>query len=70
MTFRKQIRTIAGLAAVLTLLGLIAADTVHPKVALSLEDKLLLVSLISALLGVDLALNQIPVNLNGGQGDD
>lgn len=69
MTFRKQIRTVAGLAAVLTLLGLIALDTIHPEVALSLEDKLLLVSMVSALLGVDLAWNQLPVKLNGGEDD-
>jgi len=70
MTLRNKTRALAGLAAVLTLLGLIAADTVYPGISLSIEDKLLLVSLVSALLGIDIALNQLPVGFSGGGGDD
>jgi hypothetical protein len=72
MTVRKKARSLGGLAAILTLLGLIAADTIHPQISLSLEDKVILVSLISALLGVDLALKELPIKLNlkGGQDDE
>ena len=70
MTTRKRIRSIAGLAAVITLLGLIAADTIHPNIALSLEDKVILISLISALLGVDLALSEIPFTFKSADGGD
>ncbi|WP_143416426.1 hypothetical protein [Halobacterium hubeiense] len=69
MTLRKRARTVTGALAVITLLVLLAADTLDPGVTLVLEDKLLLVSLISALLGVDLALHQLP-SLGGGKGDD
>jgi hypothetical protein len=72
MNLKQKTRMLAGLAAVLTLLGLIAADTIHPQISLSLEDKVILVSLISALLGVDLALKELPIKLNlkGGQDDE
>lgn len=70
MTLRKQARTVTGALAVITLLVLLIADTIYPGVTLVLEDKLLLVSLISALLGVDLAIHQLPFTKNGGQGDD
>lgn len=81
MTAKRRIRSLAGFAAVITLLGLIAADTIHPNIALSIEDKAILISLISALLGVDLALHQLPIELSrrndargnagdGGQDDE
>lgn len=81
MTAKRRIRSFAGFAAVITLLGLIAADTIHPNIALSIEDKAILISLISALLGVDLALHQLPIELSrrndargnagdGGQDDE
>ncbi|UHQ96484.1 hypothetical protein [Natrinema halophilum] len=82
MSFKSRIRPLAGFAAVLTLLALMVADTVHPEITLTLENKVLLVSLISALLGVDIALDQLPVTIgrsqsqrqsegrNGGDGDD
>lgn len=62
----------------LTLLILMAADTIHPEITLSIENKVLLVSLISALLGVDIALDQLPITIgqrqreegNGGGEDD
>lgn len=79
MTARRRIRSLAGFAAVITLLGLIAADTIHPGISLSFQDKAILISLISALLGVDIALHQLPVEIapnrntsdsDGGQGDE
>ena len=70
MTLRNKTRALAGLAAVLTLLGLIAADTLSPAISLSIEDKLLLVSLVSALLGIDIALNQLPIEITGGDSDE
>jgi hypothetical protein len=70
MTLKNRTRSLAGLAAVITLLGLIAADTIHPEISLSLEDKVILVSLISALLGVDLALKNLPVKFAPGGQDN
>jgi hypothetical protein len=70
MTVRKKARSLAGLAAVLTLLSLIAADSIHPQISLSLENKVILVSLISALLGVDLALRELPIKLAPGGKDN
>ncbi|MDF9748383.1 hypothetical protein [Natrinema salsiterrestre] len=82
MTLKRRIRPLAGFAAVLTLLSLMVADTIHPEITLTLQNKALLVSLISALLGVDIALDQLPVTIgrtgtsqqnegsNGGDGDD
>lgn len=83
MSLKRRIRPLAGFAAVLTLLALMVADTIHPEITLTLENKVLLVSLISALLGVDIALDQLPITIgqtqtnqrqneerNGGDGDD
>jgi len=80
MTARRRLRSLAGFAAVITLLGLIAADTIHPDISLSFQDKAILISLISALLGVDIALQQLPIEIapnrttsksdDGDQGDE
>jgi len=80
MTARHRLRSLAGFAAVITLLGLIAADTIHPDISLSFQDKAILISLISALLGVDIALQQLPIEIapnrttsksdDGDQGDE
>jgi hypothetical protein len=80
MTARRRLRSLAGFAAVITLLGLIAADTIHPGISLSFQDKAILISLISALLGVDIALQQLPIEIapnrttsksdDGDQGDE
>lgn len=70
MNLRTRIRSVAGLAAVLTLLGPIVADTVDPAVTLSLEDKAILISLISALLGVDIALSELAPFTTGGRDDE
>lgn len=47
-------RRIGGLMALATLLALVAADTVSATITLDSGDKLLLVSIVSALLGVDI----------------
>lgn len=70
MTLKRRIRSLAGLAAVLTLLALMAADTIHPEITLTLENKVVLVSLISALLGVDIAWDQIPIGWTGSTSTD
>lgn len=70
MTLKSKTRSLAGLAAVITLLVLIGADTIYGGISLGIEDKLLLVSLISALLGADIALNEIPISFGGNGGND
>ena len=75
MNYRKRIRALTGGVAVLVLLGLISADTLFAGVTLTLADKALLVSLVSALLGIDIALTQAPISLqldtsaDSGDGD-
>ncbi|ELY22999.1 hypothetical protein C500_21085 [Natrialba magadii ATCC 43099] len=51
----------AGFATVITLLALIVADTVHPQIALGTDDKVILITLIGALLGVDRLLRELPL---------
>lgn len=58
-TTQQRLRSLAGLLAVITLLGLIVADTVLPEVTLTGADKGLLITLISALLGVDIATDRL-----------
>jgi len=76
MSLKRQIRFLTGGAAVLTLLGLVAAETIIDGVTLTLENKLLLISLISTLLSVDIALDQLPIDFGalvttqGREGDD
>jgi len=63
MSLKRQVRVLVGGVAVLVLLGLIAADTVSPTVTFATEDKLLVTSMITALLGIDIALNQLPISI-------
>jgi hypothetical protein len=63
MTLKRYIRTVTGGLAVVTVLALVVADTVHPNVTLAIEDKVLLVSLASTLLGLDFVLESIPIQL-------
>jgi hypothetical protein len=62
---RQRARSLAGVLAVVTLLGLIVADTVAPTVTLSVADKWLLISLISALLGVDIVSERLSPSVRG-----
>jgi len=61
MNLRKRAKAVAGLLAVIVLLGLIAADTVDASVTLTLEDKILLLSLIASLLGLDKLADALPL---------
>lgn len=80
MNLNQRIRSATGGLAVVVLLSLVVLDVVHPGITLSLEDKLFLASIASALLGVDFALNQGPLNVqiwsgtndqsSGGQDDE
>jgi len=70
MSLKRQIRVLVGGVAVLTLLALIIADTINPTVTFATEDKLLVTSLITALLGVDIALQELPISINTGGSDN
>lgn len=74
MSARSHARAVAGVASVLVFLGLVAADTVDPTISLSLDDKLILLSLIASLLGLDMLREQLPGLATSGQtnggGDD
>jgi len=70
MKFKQPIRSVTGGLAVVTLLVLVAADTLYPEITLSLEDKLLLASMASTLLGADFLLSQGPLNISIWQGSD
>jgi hypothetical protein len=72
MTWRKRARTLAGLAAALALVGLITADVLLPDVTFSIQDKAILLTLISGLLGVDLAIQNVELigGTSGGGTDD
>jgi len=70
MTVRKRARTVIGSVAAIVLLGLILADTLSAAITLSLLDKALLVSIISAMLGVDIALDQAPLPITFRAQDD
>lgn len=61
MKAKKRARALAGFAAVITLLALIVADTIHPEIALGTEDKVILITLIGALLGVDRLIKKLPL---------
>jgi len=69
MTLRKRARTTAGFLAVVTLLALVVADTLYQGVTLTGGHKFLLVALISALLGVDIAVSEL-VTLETSSEDD
>jgi len=58
MTNPKLVRRLAGVATLLVLLGLIVADTLYQSITLAATDKMLLVSLVSGLLAVDIAVQQ------------
>lgn len=70
MTLRQRIRTVTGGLAVVTLLALVAADTIYPGVTLGVEDKILLASVASVLLGLDLAIMQGPLNIRISRGEN
>lgn len=70
MSLRRRMRTLLGAATVVVLLLLIALDTLDPAVELSIEDKAILISLIAALLGLDLAMSNLPVTVEVRRKDE
>jgi len=73
MNLNQRIRSVTGGLAVVVLLGLFVADVVHPEITLTLEDKLFLASVASALLGMDFLFSQGPLTIsisNGLGGSD
>lgn len=68
MKAKKRARALAGFAAVVTLLALIVADTIHPEIALGNEDKVILITLIGALLGIDRLIKKLPLVERFGDG--
>ncbi|SEH60627.1 hypothetical protein SAMN05192561_11222 [Halopenitus malekzadehii] len=70
MRLRRQIKAIGGLATLLVFLGLVVADTVDAGVTLSVEDKVILLTLVGTLLGLDKLLEQIPGITVGGNKDE
>lgn len=60
MTARKRVKAVGGLVALLVFLGLVVADTVDPSITLSLEDKIVLLSLIASLLGLERLMEWLP----------
>jgi hypothetical protein len=80
----QRIRKIGGLLSLVVLLGLLAADTMSTGITLQPDDKFLLVSLVSALLGIDIlhkrtdaitaavtaGLEELSQSNNGGSDDD
>lgn len=72
MTLRQRARTAVGLLAGLALIALTVADATHRSVTLTLQHKALLIGLVSAGLGLDIALDQLGVTLVAGpqQGQD
>jgi len=79
-----RIRKISGLLSLSTLLVLVAADTIYAGITLDPNDKVLLVSMVSALLGVDILykrgeavsaavsafVSELNTNQSGGEDDD
>ncbi|WP_058366649.1 hypothetical protein [Haloparvum sedimenti] len=60
MTSRNRVKAIGGLAALLVFLGLVVLDTVDPNITLSIEDKIVLLSLIASLLGLERLMESLP----------
>ena len=73
MTLKQRIRTLTGGLAVVLLLSLVTIDAVDPNVTLGIADKLLLASVASVLLGVDLLFTEgllgSPLNITISRGD-
>ncbi|KDS91588.1 hypothetical protein FK85_00195 [Halorubrum saccharovorum] len=70
---RRQAKAIGGFVTLLVFLALVIADTIDAGVTLSLEDKVILLTLVGTLLGLDRLLEQLPgitVGLEGDRGDD
>ena len=70
MTWLRAARAIGGLLAIVTLLGLVAADVVYSKIILDESTLMLLLGIIGVLLGVDMLAGRLPIELTVGERDD
>lgn len=64
MPLAKKARVVVGVLSALTLLGLIIAEFFNPELQLTNKAILILLSLISASLGIDMALEQFPIQIS------
>lgn len=60
MGWIRKARAIGGLVSVFTLLSLLSAHVVHPRVEISLWVVSVLLSLVGALLAVDVFRQELP----------
>ena len=70
MTWLRAARAIGGLLAIVTLLGLVAADVVYSEIILGEGTLMLLLGIIGVLLGVDMLAGRLPIELTVGERDD
>jgi len=70
MSLLKKARAVAGLAAVLTLLGLFVAEFFMLDSSLNPERIQVLIILITALLGLDLVGDNLPLNITVSGNDE
>lgn len=63
----RTARAVGGLLAIVTLLGLVAADVLSPAVTLDPPELAVLLGVISALLGIDIVSERLPVTLTVGE---
>jgi len=69
MTWLRAARAIGGLLAIVTLLGLVAADVVYSEIILDEGTLMLLLGIIGVLLGVDMLAGRLPIELTVGERD-
>ena len=71
MTWLRAARAIGGLLAIVTLLGLVAADVLYAEITLDGTTLAMLLGVVSALLGVDMLTERLPIELTvGKEGDE
>jgi len=63
MSYQSLARAGAGVLTVITLLALTVASVLDPGIVVSTETLVLLVALIAALLGVDIAAEVLPLQI-------
>ena len=73
MTLRRYVKALGGAVTLLVFLGLVIADTIDAGVTLSFQDRVWLLTLIGALLGLDKLLERVPKigsGFIGGKNDE
>ena len=66
----RSARAVGGLLAIITLLALVSADVLYQAVTLDGTTLAMLLGVISALLGVDMLADRLPVSITVGERDD